>query len=126
MIFEDGRITEIEDTAEGNRLKEYFESYEDPEMYVAGELGIGLNPKSRCIGECYIEDESCLGTFHLGMGRTIGLGGIHHASGHFDLVTKSPDIEIDGIRIMKEGAFVKHLPAPDEPAEEARMTLMWQ
>ena len=126
MIFEDGRITEIEDTAEGNRLKEYFESYEDPEMYVAGELGIGLNPKSRCIGECYIEDESCLGTFHLGMGRNIGLGGIHHASGHFDLVTKSPDIEIDGIRIMKEGTFVKHLPAPDEPAEEARMTLMWQ
>ena len=106
ITLKDGRITEIEDNKEGRRLKEYFESYKDDRMYVAGELGIGLNEKSRCVGECYIEDESTYHTFHIGFGRNVGLGGKQKASGHFDLVTWDPDIWADGRLIMKHGDFV--------------------
>jgi leucyl aminopeptidase (aminopeptidase T) len=106
ITWKDGRITGIEDNPEGRRLRAYFESYEDPEMYVGGELGIGLNALSRCAGECYIEDESTLGTFHIGVGRNIGLGGIHKASGHFDLVTWNPTISFDGRTIMEHGKFL--------------------
>ncbi len=106
IIFKDGRIVSIEDNEEGRRLKEYFESYHDEEMYVGGELGIGLNEKSRCAGECYIEDESTYHTFHIGVGRNIGLGGKHKASGHFDLVTWNPTIEFDGNLVMRDGSFI--------------------
>lgn len=106
IVYKSGRIQSIEDNDEGTRLKAYFESYSDPEMYVAAELGIGLNEKSRCAGECYIEDESTYGTFHIGMGRNIGIGGIHQASGHFDLVTWHPDIFFDGRKIMSHGSFL--------------------
>lgn len=50
-------------------------------MVVAAEFGIGLNTHSRCAGNCYIEDESTYGTFHIGFGRNIALGGVQDASG---------------------------------------------
>ena len=103
VVFEKGKITEIENSPDGNKLKEYLESYQDERMYYGGELGLGLNSKSRCAGECYIEDESTYGTFHIGVGRNIGLGGVHEASGHFDLVTWKPTIWFDNRIVMKHG-----------------------
>lgn len=64
-----GRIVEIEDNASGRRLKQFLARFHDPEnMVVAAEFGIGLNTHSRCAGNCYIEDESTYGTFHIGFG----------------------------------------------------------
>ncbi|MCH4266271.1 MAG: peptidase [Solobacterium sp.] len=105
MVFHKGKITEIEQNAEGKRLQQYFESYHDPRMYYGGEFGIGLNSMSHCDGNCYIEDESTYGTFHIGVGRNIGLGGRHEASGHFDLVTQKPTIWFDNRMIMKDGVI---------------------
>lgn len=73
ILFKGGRITEIEETPTGIRLKKYMEDYQDPRIYIAGELGIGLNSCSQCLGNCYIEDESAYGTFHVGLGRNIAL-----------------------------------------------------
>ena len=106
IVIKGGRITEIEDTSDGRRLREYLESFDDPGMYVGGELGIGLNSFSKCCGNCYIEDESSYGTFHIGFGRNIALGGIHEASGHFDLVTFEPDIFADNRMIIQKGKII--------------------
>ena len=84
IIFKGGRIVDIEETPTGIRLKKYMEEYFDPRIYIAGELGIGLNSCSNCLGNCYIEDESAYGTFHVGLGRNIALGGVQNAKGHFD------------------------------------------
>ena len=108
--FSEGRITDIEETPTGIKLKEYMESYHDPRIYIGGELGIGLNSYSRCIGECYIEDESAYGTFHVGLGRNIALGGIQEANGHFDLVVRNPDIFADNRRLMQSGKII--IPEP--------------
>ena len=75
-------------------------------MYVAAELGIGTNVKARCAGRSYIEDECAYGTFHIGMGRNIALGGRHYANGHFDLVIREPDILADGKEVMRNGVLV--------------------
>lgn len=101
--LEGGKIVSIEECGEGDMLTGYIRSFQDDNMYVASELGIGLNKKARCIGESYIEDESCYGTFHLGFGRNIALGGTHMAKGHFDLVIKNPTIMVDDVMIMKNG-----------------------
>ena len=77
-----------------------MEEYFDPRIYIAGELGIGLNSCSNCLGNCYIEDESAYGTFHVGLGRNIALGGVQNAKGHFDLVCREPDIFTDNRQIM--------------------------
>ena len=106
VVFDSGRIVQIEDNADGKILQDFIEEYNDKNMYTASEFGIGLNPLSRCEGNCYIEDESSLGTFHIGLGRNLALGGNWQASGHFDLTCLSPDVFADGVQIMKNGKIV--------------------
>ncbi|MCR4956663.1 MAG: aminopeptidase [Lachnospiraceae bacterium] len=106
IVFENGKIVDIEATPTGKRLKEYMEGYCDPRIYIAGELGIGLNSKSHCDGNCYIEDESSYGTFHIGLGRNIALGGKQNANGHFDLVCHEPNIYTDNRQIIDKGNII--------------------
>lgn len=103
LRFEHGRLVDIADTADGRRLREYIESFGDEEMYCAAEFGIGLNQISRCRGVSYIEDESAYGTFHIGFGRNLALGGEHDANGHFDIVVHAPTITAGRSVIMGEG-----------------------
>lgn len=102
LTFRSGRLTDIQGEA-GAPLRAYMDAFGDPGIYVAGELGIGLNRRSRCLGNCYIEDESAFSTFHIGMGRNLALGGVHDAAGHFDLVFKFPTIYADDVLIMRNG-----------------------
>ena len=106
LVFEAGYLVEINGKEDASRLKRYMEGFNDKEIYCAAELGIGLNTKSKCEGVCYIEDESTYGTFHIGFGRNIALGGNHEAKGHFDIVTHKPDITADDIILMNEGELV--------------------
>lgn len=103
LFFENGRLTSIADTASGRRLRAYIESFDDPEMFCAAEFGIGLNRISRCRGASYIEDESAYGTFHIGFGRNLALGGAHDAAGHFDIVVHDPTITAGNREIMRQG-----------------------
>jgi leucyl aminopeptidase (aminopeptidase T) len=112
ILFEEGRITEIENTPTGKKLRSYMEEYHDPRIYIGGEFGIGLNSYSHCMGNCYIEDESSYGTFHIGVGRNIALGGQQNASGHFDLVCLAPDIFVDNRQIMERGKIIIPEPLP--------------
>ncbi len=106
LYFEKGKLVRIADTEDGRRLREYIESFADPEMYCPAEFGIGLNQISRCRGASYIEDESTYGTFHIGFGRNLALGGFHDAAGHFDIVTHNPTIAAGGTVIMRNGRAV--------------------
>lgn len=103
LTFSNGRLTHIEENSSGILLQNYMQQFHDPRIFVAGELGIGLNPQARCLGNCYIEDESSYGTFHIGMGRNLALGGVMDAAGHFDLVFKNPTIYAGDVLIMKDG-----------------------
>lgn len=106
LTFEGGKLIAIEETEAGKKLKEYMEHFNDEGIYVAGEFGIGLNEKAKCIGRSYIEDESTYGTFHIGMGRNLALGGVHDARGHFDLVFDKPNIYAGDTLIIKEGKII--------------------
>lgn len=108
--FTDGRVSYIQDNKDGRRLKAYFESFADPRMYIGAELGIGLNSLSKCLGNSYIEDESAYGTFHIGFGRNLALGGVQEANGHFDIVSFDPDIYADNRKIMEQGRII--VPTP--------------
>lgn len=103
LVFRDGVLAEIPASPSGKRLRDFLESFQDPRMYRVAELGIGLNQFAKCRGASYIEDESSYGTFHLGFGRNLSLGGTQDAPGHFDIVTHRPTIRVDGKTIMKNG-----------------------
>ena len=106
IIFKNGRLHTDRSTFDGKRLLEYMDAFQSDNMYRAAEFGIGLNNISRCRGVSYIEDESAYGTFHIGMGRNITLGGQQEAAGHFDIVTHKPTIWAGDTVIMRDGEIV--------------------
>lgn len=106
VFLKDGKIISIEQTETGIKLDEYIKTYNDDRVYFACEFGLGLNSLSKCDGNCYIEDESAYGTFHIGFGRNLALGGNHEASGHYDLVCLKPDVFIDNRMIMQKGKLI--------------------
>ncbi len=106
VTFENGRVRDIEKTEDGARLSDFIAAYNDNNMYVVCELGIGLNDLGECIGHSYVEDESCYKTFHLGFGRNTSMGGQQHAIGHFDIVINAPTITVDDQTIMKDGIII--------------------
>lgn len=105
--FKDGKlINAISKDESADKLINYIKSFKDEVMFKPGEFGIGLNKCSKCRGVCYIEDESAYGTFHIGMGRNITLGGTQDAAGHFDIVTHKPTIYADDKLIIKDGEIL--------------------
>jgi leucyl aminopeptidase (aminopeptidase T) len=83
-------------------LQEVFKDFEDASC--VGEIGIGVNPKARLIGNI-LEDEKVLGTAHVAFGNNTNFGGKIDAKVHLDGIIKNPTILVDGEVIAKEGSL---------------------
>jgi aminopeptidase len=73
--------------------------------YRVAELGIGLNPKAKIIGNI-LEDEKVIGTVHVAVGNNVTFGGDNDVPIHLDGVISVPDIFVDGVMLMEKGRFV--------------------
>jgi len=106
LTFKKGFIVKIEGNDNAMRLQKFLDEVGDKNIFRIAELGIGLNPSSKLTGKNYIEDESSLGTGHIGIGRNTSLGGETQAKGHFDMIFNNPDIFFDDTCIIKNGQLV--------------------
>lgn len=104
--IEKGRIVEIKGGKKAAEFSELLASFNDPNIYMVGEVGIGLNPYAKLTGTSYLEDESAIGTCHIGFGTNLSQGGAIKAAGHFDAILASPTIEMDGELLMKDGEIL--------------------
>jgi leucyl aminopeptidase (aminopeptidase T) len=68
-----------------------------------GELGVGLNPKARIIGNV-LEDEKVLGTVHFAIGSNYDQDAL--ALIHSDCIVKNPTVTIDRKTMMKKGKML--------------------
>jgi len=75
--------------------------------YNVAELGFGLNPNARMIGNA-LEDEKVGGTIHMGLGDSSTIGGDVVAGIHLDAIVTKPKIFADGKEI-KIGAVDKYI-----------------
>ena len=73
--------------------------------YRVAELGIGLNPKAKITGNI-LEDEKVIGTVHIAIGNNLSYGGDNDVPLHLDGVILSPDIYVDGKKLMEKGKFL--------------------
>jgi leucyl aminopeptidase (aminopeptidase T) len=103
LTIKKGRVVKIRGGDEASNFKNKLEKYQDPEMFRLAELGIGLNPLAKLIGDPLI-DEGALGTAHIALGLNFTYGGqIKDAKTHIDCVFKDPTIELDGKALLKKG-----------------------
>jgi len=110
-VLENGRITKISGGRQADKFAEILRAYNDPQMYMVAEFGIGMNPCAKLTGLSYLADESAVGTVHFGFGTNLSQGGTRKAAAHFDAIIKTPTIEIDGQVIMKDGKFTIEMAA---------------
>ena len=107
LDIKEGRVVGIEGKDNAKRFKEKLESFDDPEMYRIAELGVGLNPKAKLVGDPLI-DEGVLGTAHIALGLNFTYGGtIKNAKTHIDCVFRNPTILLDGKPLLKDGELIK-------------------
>lgn len=105
LTIKKGEIVAIEGGPQAQILERVLKEFNDPNVYKIGEIGLGLNPMCELNGRM-LEDEGCGGTVHFGCGDNIGFGGITKSKFHLDIVFRNPDLEVDGIAILKEGNVV--------------------
>lgn len=109
LEIENGLVNKIDGGEEAKMFSNLLESFQDPNMYRIGELGIGLNPDAELVGNPLI-DEGVLGTAHIALGLNYTYGGkIKNAKTHIDCVFKDPTIELDGVKIMVNGELTKYV-----------------
>lgn len=101
VVFEKGRVTQVEGGAGADFLQSAFAQHGDSARVIA-ELGIGTNSMARLQGNI-ITDEKVLGTIHVAVGRNDFLGGKNVATTHIDGVVGQPTLEIDGKVVIENG-----------------------
>jgi leucyl aminopeptidase (aminopeptidase T) len=112
--IEKGRIVSTEGGMQADQFSTFLGSFDDPNIYMVGEFGIGMNPRARLTGTSYLEDESAIGTCHVGLGSNLSQGGNIKAAGHFDAMILSPTVEMDGEFLMKDGKILAARLEPEE------------
>jgi len=84
-------------------LLETSKKMKDPKVaYNVAKFGIGLNPKSRIIGNI-LEDEKTLGTIHIGFGGNFSMGGKIHAGVLTEGIVRYPTVHADDELIIEKG-----------------------
>jgi len=99
----DGKVYEISGKQSSSIVKRLDQV--GPAAYKIAELGIGLNPKAKIIGNI-LEDEKVIGTAHIAVGNNCSYGGSNDVPLHLDGVIRAPDIYIDNKKIMQRGKFI--------------------
>ena len=91
--IEDGQATDITGESSGKFI-EMIDSVGPPGRNLA-ELGIGINPAARLIGNV-LEDEKVAGTVHVALGDNSAFGGNVVAGIHLDGIITRPTVYLDG------------------------------
>lgn len=110
VFIKNGRLEKL--ACENQRLIEEVEKITgiDDEARIIGELGIGINPAARLVGNM-LEDEKAFGTAHIAFGNNCDFpGGQNRSKTHNDFLFYKPTIEVtykdnsNGF-VVKDGEF---------------------
>ena len=93
----DGKITEVIGSGEGDAMRTWLETRNDPIIHDLCHFSIGLNPKAGISGHL-MEDERVLASVDFGFGyQDPKFGGnVGYSPYHMDIMMANPDIYLDG------------------------------
>jgi 2,5-dihydroxypyridine 5,6-dioxygenase len=100
IIFKKGLAVSIEGGPEAIKFRNLLASFNDPNVYNLGELGLGMNPECTLDGTM-LSDESVYGGFQLALGTSAYIGGTCKAAAHYDTVITNACLELDGKKIFE-------------------------
>jgi len=108
-IVKNGRLTDIQGGWQADKLRAYFKSLNDDNMYLPAHVCYGCHPNAKLEG-CTTEDERVWGSTQWGFGHqgSIYSGGEPRvAVSHIDGICLECSFWLDGVQIMDNGEFIE-------------------
>jgi leucyl aminopeptidase (aminopeptidase T) len=96
-----GVVDDIEGGAEAEALSAFLDAAGESSRIVA-EIALGTNAKALHTG-LILEDEKRLGSAHIGLGNSLGLGGTNESPVHIDLVFDAATVTVDDLELLVDG-----------------------
>ncbi|MCA0214651.1 MAG: 2,5-dihydroxypyridine 5,6-dioxygenase [Proteobacteria bacterium] len=117
LTVEQGFVTRIEGGVEAELLKEYIDSFEDPEAYAISHIGwglqkrafwstLGLYDREASIG---MDARAVNGNFLFSLGPNNEAGGSRTTTCHIDIPMRRCNVFVDDLQVVKEGKVVESL-----------------
>jgi 2,5-dihydroxypyridine 5,6-dioxygenase len=114
LAIRDGYIREISGALDARYLRDYMDSFQDPEGYAVSHLGWGLHPRAHwtALGMYdkrqtnAMDARSCWGNFMFSTGPNAEGGGSRHTPCHLDIPMLDCSVEVDGVPMVIAGEVV--------------------
>ncbi len=113
LVVENGFVTAIDGGVEAETLREYVESFEDPEAYAISHIGwglqeraywstLGLYDRERTLG---MDARAVQGNFLFSLGPNNEAGGSRTTACHIDIPMRHCTVSLDGLEVVKDGVL---------------------
>lgn len=119
LTVTDGYVTAVEGGVDAELLRDYVESFADPEAYAISHIGWGLQTRARWSTLALYDREATLamdarayaGNFLFSLGPNNEAGGQRDTACHLDIPLRRCTVSVDGIEVVSAGRLVEPLPA---------------
>lgn len=130
LTVENGFVTSIEGDAEAELLREYIESFDDPEAYAISHVGWGLQKRAFWSTLGLYDREATLGmdaravsgNFLFSLGPNNEAGGNRTTACHIDIPMRHCNVFVDGLQVVNDGQVVESLMKPTKSASTQEVT----
>ncbi|WPB55631.1 2,5-dihydroxypyridine 5,6-dioxygenase [Xylophilus sp. GOD-11R] len=111
FTVEAGYVTHIEGGVDAALLREYMESFEDPEAYAISHIGWGLQPRAKWSTLGLYDKEATIGmdarafegNFLFSLGPNNEAGGSRTTACHIDIPVRHCTVRLDGVDVVRRG-----------------------
>jgi 2,5-dihydroxypyridine 5,6-dioxygenase len=126
LAVKDGFVTRIEGEVEAEMLREYIESFGDPEAYAISHIGWGLQKRAYWSTLGLYDREATLGmdaravsgNFLFSLGPNNEAGGSRTTACHIDIPMRRCNVFVDELQVVREGQVVEELMTAQPPRKE--------
>ena len=115
LDVENGYVTRISGALEADLLKEYMDSFDDPEGYALSHIGWGLQPRAKWSTLSLYDREQTIamdarafaGNFLFSLGPNVEVGGSRNTACHIDIPLRACTVALDGVPVVRNGVVVE-------------------
>lgn len=113
--LEKGFVRAIEGGFEADHLRDYMDSFNDPEVYAVSHIGWGLQKRAHWAVMGFYDREAsigmdpraCAGNFLWSTGPNNEAGGTRDTACHIDIPMRGCTVMLDGMPVVKDGKLVE-------------------
>lgn len=129
LTVKDGFVTAIEGDVEADMLREYIESFEDPEAYAISHVGWGLQKRASWSTLGLYDREATLGmdaravsgNFLFSLGPNNEAGGSRTTACHIDIPMRRCNVFVDGLQVVDDNRVVESAMFPPSATKDGKV-----